>query len=712
MSTRFELPLTAGHSGEWLQVNPTETGYLWSAGSPPIAGGYFYVQEDGVTLPQRSYLNFINYFIVSDNAGNLSTDVDLDIAAIIAVVGGGSTTRTFTQVAHGFTVDTVLRSSGVNSQFTRSQANSIANSEVIGIVTAVPTANTFTLLTEGFYTMTTLPGGATAGSQLFLSNSVAGALTITEPTTPGLISKPVAQVIDGTTREIYWHNYRGKVQPSATPVQTGIQWRDEGINLGTQGTVDIVDFTGAGVIATRVGNTLTVAISSSGSQAGIQFQDEGVNLGTSGTATVLNFAGAGVVATRIGNTVTATISASASPLTTKGDLFTFTTVNARLPVGTNGQVLVADSAQATGLRWSTAGSGTTLGTTVAQVAHGLSVGQVIRSNGTANAYTPAQGNNPANAEAVGIVTAVSNPNNFTYVSSAVQLSGVFVPVGTPGDAVFLSPTSAGGMTTTKPTTIGQVVRALGTILTSGSLMYFDIAALGEEITSAGADNSALKVGVGNSGDIEWFNIQYPFYKDNGADSEYSFWELIGAPTVTSLAYIAIGTTDAMAENSASAYTSLLPDLDDTNGICKFNTTKQVIFQQLVKTFSSPGTNEGGCGFNQYPVTLRIFEAQGTNAISVGFVRDAAGQWYARTGNGAAFTETPISITDAKHVFRCEYDPGNVTPQARYYVDGILLQTITTTLPTASGTTISFSAGNASGEVAFDVLCAPAFAVEI
>ena len=42
---------------------------------------------------------------------------------------------------------------------------------------------------------------------------------------------------------------------------------------------------------------------------------------------------------------------STSPLTTKGDLYTFSTVDARLPVGTNGQVLSADSSTATGLKW-------------------------------------------------------------------------------------------------------------------------------------------------------------------------------------------------------------------------------------------------------------------------------------------------------------------------------------------------------------------------
>lgn len=51
------------------------------------------------------------------------------------------------------------------------------------------------------------------------------------------------------------------------------------------------------------------------------------------------------------------IAGASSPLTTKGDIYVYSTTNDRLAVGTNDYVLTADSTQATGLKWAAAGGG-------------------------------------------------------------------------------------------------------------------------------------------------------------------------------------------------------------------------------------------------------------------------------------------------------------------------------------------------------------------
>lgn len=95
-----------------------------------------------------------------------------------------------------------------------------------------------------------------------------------------------------------------------------------------------------------------------------QVQDEGSALPFEPS---INFAGAGVScvddSANLRTTCTIT-SGGSSPLTTKGDLYTRTTVDARLPVGADGLCLKANSVQATGLEWGTcaaAGSGLTFG---------------------------------------------------------------------------------------------------------------------------------------------------------------------------------------------------------------------------------------------------------------------------------------------------------------------------------------------------------------
>ena len=88
---------------------------------------------------------------------------------------------------------------------------------------------------------------------------------------------------------------------------------------------------------------------------------------TANTNTRLAIGSAGQVLTVAAGVPSWATPTDQTPLTTKGDVFTFSTVDARLGVGANGTVLTADSAETTGLKWATpaAGGGLTLLETLA-----------------------------------------------------------------------------------------------------------------------------------------------------------------------------------------------------------------------------------------------------------------------------------------------------------------------------------------------------------
>lgn len=176
------------------------------------------------------------------------------------------------------------------------------------------------------------------------------------------------------------------------------------------------------------GGTLSATGGGSG-QSAIQFQDEGTNLGSSGTVDTINFTGSGVTASRASNTLTVNITGGG-------------------------------------------GSGETTSFNVNQTTHGFVVGDFLRSNGTANQYTKAQADSAANAEVVGMVTAVADANNFTITTHGYVTTGV--PAGTVGTVLFLSESTAGALTATVPTGTGQVSLPVLTIIQSGARGFLNL----------------------------------------------------------------------------------------------------------------------------------------------------------------------------------------------------------------------------------------------
>jgi hypothetical protein len=92
-------------------------------------------------------------------------------------------------------------------------------------------------------------------------------------------------------------------------------------------------------------------------QPGTTLGDLVYSSATANTNTRLPIGTTGQVLAVSGGVPAWTTTSDVTPLTTKGDLFTFTTVDARIGVGANGTVLTADSAEASGLKWTTPASG-------------------------------------------------------------------------------------------------------------------------------------------------------------------------------------------------------------------------------------------------------------------------------------------------------------------------------------------------------------------
>lgn len=139
------------------------------------------------------------------------------------------------------------------------------------------------------------------------------------------------------------------------------------------------------------------------------------------------------------------VSGTTSPLTTKGDVWGYSTVDDRIPIGSNGQVLTADSTQTLGLKWATpAATGVTSVALAAPAIFTVS-GSPVTSSGTLTLSYSGTALPIANGGTAG-TSATTGFNNLSPITTKGDLiskdstNNIRVAVGTDGQ--FLSADSS------------------------------------------------------------------------------------------------------------------------------------------------------------------------------------------------------------------------------------------------------------------------------
>lgn len=154
-----------------------------------------------------------------------------------------------------------------------------------------------------------------------------------------------------------------------------------------------------------------------------------------------------------------------------------------------GMFLKTDGSQ---VSWSDSGG---TATRVSQPNHGMTVGTIVRFNGSI--YVPASAASDATADVVGIITEVTDANTIEVTTSGIiDIPNIAL---TPGAAYFLSATTPGAMTTVEPTVVGNISKPVFIALGANFGLFFNWR--GVEISQEIEIDDLLPPQTGNSGNV-------------------------------------------------------------------------------------------------------------------------------------------------------------------------------------------------------------------
>ena len=237
---------------------------------------------------------------------------------------------------------------------------------------------------------------------------------------------------------------------------------------------------------------------------------------------------------------------------------------------------------------------------VTQSSHGLAVGKVVKSSGSAGAYAASQADSAANAEVIGIVTVVADTNNFTLTIAGEIDVAAAVPDVAAGTVVFLSASAAGDLTATEPSTTGQISKPVGIVTTQNAKMLL-LPYRGEVIgasTAAIADDAVTTAKILDDA-VTYAKLQNLTTADR----------VLGS-TSTGL----IGEVQVVADMIATNAVTTAKILDANVTLAKLdNTARETNIQLVVIDFATALTTGNGKFYFYVPATLNGFNIVAVHA---------------------------------------------------------------------------------------------------
>lgn len=316
-----------------------------------------------------------------------------------------------------------------------------------------------------------------------------------------LVTWPVAAPTAGDVLRATNATTAAWVAPSAFGVTSIANTAGAGTGIvvgGPTGAVTIKEIIGAGgLTVTNNGTDITLTQGAAGGVTSIANTASASNGhvvgGPTGAVTVKGTTGgAGITVTNDANNDTVAFTL----LTTKGDLASFTTVPVRIPVGADTSILVADSTQAAGVKWSAPPPAGTVGSGGTSIDH-----EIVTWNGTAgnnlrdeSTFTSANDPYWSMSEVV-----ASGEKRLQYNKNSLTDTSIILGTSTTGGStaytganlkadVLIGAGAGSGVTATAAATNGSVMigkNAGATVTTPG----------GEVIIGSGADSSTTATDV-------------------------------------------------------------------------------------------------------------------------------------------------------------------------------------------------------------------------